>query len=78
MLGAKISSLDIWSKVDLFDRLEDEVDKGNKPPDKHPNDEEVVLVEETEEVHVSDLDLEDLGSLRPTKVPPKQHVHQLD
>ena len=41
MLGTKIGSLDVWSKVDLLDWLEDQVNKGDKPPDNHPNDEKV-------------------------------------
>ena len=78
LLGTKIGSLDIRSKVDLLNRLEDEVDKGDPPPDKHPNDEEVRLVEKAEEVHVPDLNLENLGTLCSTQVPSKQYVHQLD
>ena len=71
MLGTKIGSLDVWSKVDLLDWLEDQVDKGDKPPDNHPNDEKVLLVEPAKEVHVPDLDLHNLGDLSAAQVTPE-------
>ena len=78
LLGAEIGSFDVGAQVYLLDRLQDQVDEGDPPPNEHPDYEEILLVEPTEEVHVSDLNFENFGALCATQVPSKQDIHQLD
>lgn len=57
----EIGPFNIGSKIDLIYRLQNHIEKSDSPPDHGPDNEEIALEEPAEEVHVSNLDLEDLG-----------------
>ena len=66
------------SKIDLLDRLQNQVDQNDPPPGQEPDDEEVGAEEPTEEVHVAYLHLEDFGCLGAPQVSAEHHIHERD
>ena len=66
LLRGKISLFDIRTKVDLLRGHQDEVNKGDKPPNQRPDYEPILFEKPAIEHHVSNLDMVDLSDLGPS------------
>ena len=66
LLRGKIGLFDIRSKVDLFCWHQDEVNKGDEPPNERPYYEPILFEKPAVEHHVSDLDMVDFSDLSPS------------